>query len=253
MFKVLIADDEPLARESIKLLLAEQTDIAEVIEAEDGNQALLKSQQHQPELIFLDIQMPGQIGIKVAEQLPKNCVVIFVTAYDEYAVLAFELNAVDYLLKPFDDARFFQALERARKKILGYEFIDYKKVGQLIQHLKDEQEVRYKNRLIIKDPGRIRLIDVEQVNYITGAGNYAELHLLDGTSILHRETLTALEQQLDPEVFVRIHRSSIVRSCSVSELKPNENGDYTVILKNKAQLTLSRRNKLKLEAIIGKS
>ena len=108
-----------------------------------------------------------------------------------------------------------------------------------------------KSRLVVRDPGRIRLIDVKHVNYITGAGNYVELHLVDGKTVLHRETMTALEQQLDPDVFIRIHRSSIVRRSFVTELRPNDKGDYTVILESGDLLTLSRRNRDKIEALTG--
>ncbi|MFC3093851.1 DNA-binding response regulator [Alteromonas sediminis] len=250
MHKVMITDDEPLAREAIKLLLQEQTDVAEIIEAKDGNDALQQYQTHAPDIVFLDIQMPGITGIELAEQLQKECVVIFVTAYDQYAITAFELNAIDYLLKPFNNKRFYQALDKARNKIKEREVADYKQVGQLIRHMMDEQDRHYKSRLVIRDPGRIRLIDVDQINFILGAGNYAEIHTFDGNMVLHRETLSTLESQLDPNIFVRIHRSSIVRRSSVSELHPNEKGDYAVLLKTGESLTLSRRNKHKLAELM---
>jgi two-component system, LytTR family, response regulator len=251
MIKVLIADDETLARKTIALLLKDQQDIGEILQAANGNQALSLYQAEKPELIFLDIQMPGLTGIQLAEKVDPQCVIIFVTAYDQYAITAFELNAIDYLLKPYDDERFYRALDKARVRLREHQFGDYRQVGQLIRHMLDEQHRQYKSRLVIKDPGRIRLIEVEQVDYILGAGNYAEVHLFDGKSVLHRETLTSLEQQLDPEVFVRIHRSSIVRRSSICELRPNDKGDYSVILKSGQQLTLSRRNKHKLEELLG--
>lgn len=251
MLSVLVADDEPLARETIKLLLKTQPDIGKVLEAQDGNQVLEIFNQSKPDIVFLDIQMPGKTGVELAEQLPDDTVIIFATAYDQYAITAFELNAIGYLLKPFDDDKFYAAFHRARKQLKERTETDFSKVGQLIQHMVDEQDKPYKSRLVVKDPGRIRLVDVEQINYIAGAGNYAEVHLFDGNPILHRETLTSLENQLDPKVFVRIHRSSIVRRSSVTELRPNENGDYTVILKSGEQLTLSRRNKNKLEELLG--
>jgi len=250
MYNVMITDDEPLARESIRLLLNNQTDIGEIIEAKDGNDALQKYQAHSPDIVFLDIQMPGLTGIELAEHLKKECVVIFVTAYDQFAITAFELNAIDYLLKPFNNKRFYQALDKAKTKIKEREVADYKQVGQLIRHMLDEQKRDYKSRLVIRDPGRVRLIDVDQINYITGAGNYAEVHTIDGNMALHRETLTALENQLDPKIFVRIHRSSIVRRSSVSELRPNDKGEYLVLLKTGETLTLSRRNKHKLAKLM---
>jgi len=250
MIKVLIADDEYLARETIKLLLKDQADIAEVCEAEDGNQALQLIQQQKFDLVFLDIQMPGKTGIQLAEKLSPETVVVFATAYDQYAIEAFDLNAIDYVLKPFDDERFYQALEKAKKQISNKVATDFKQLSLLIQQMNEEKEKKYKTRLIVKEPGKIKLIEIDQIDYITGAGNYADVYLFGGKHILHRETLTSLEKQLDPAVFIRIHRSSIVRKASVNELRANDNGDYTVILKSGQQLTLSRRNKDKLEELI---
>lgn len=249
MYKVLVADDESLARETIKLLLSEQPDIAEVLEAADGNIALEKVQQHNPDLIFLDIEMPGMSGIELARQLPGDCVVVFATAFNEYAVTAFELNAIDYLLKPFDDERFYAALERAKQRHRENAGQDYSKISEAIQQILNGKSKTYRDRLVIRDPGRIRLVDVDNIDYICGAGNYAEIHLQDGKQVLHRETLSALEEQLDPADFVRIHRSSIVRRSCISELRPNDKGDYSVILHNGEVLTLSRRNRAKLDEL----
>ncbi len=250
MLEVLIADDESLARKTIRLLLQEQPDIKHIYEAADGNQVLDVFEKHAPDIVFLDIQMPGKSGIELANLLPEKTSIIFATAYDKYAIAAFDLNAIGYLLKPFDDERFYIALDKARKQVAERDAHHSTQVRELMQHVVDEHNQTYKSRLIVKDPGRIRLIEVEQVNYIAGAGNYAEVHLLDGKSVLHRETLTSLEKQLDPKVFVRIHRSTIVRRLSVTELRPNDNGDYCVILKTGEQLTLSRRNKDKLEQLL---
>ncbi|MCC2617887.1 LytTR family DNA-binding domain-containing protein [Aestuariibacter halophilus] len=249
MLKVLIADDEGLARDTVKLLLEEQSDIGMVLEAEDGLQARDMVIQHQPDIVILDIEMPGLSGIDVAREIPSSSIVIFATAYNEHAVAAFELNAIDYLLKPFEDERFFRALERARTKYRENHQQDYAKISNALQGLLAEQHQPFKTRLVIREPGRIRLVDVDQIEFITGAGNYAEIHLLDGKQVLQRETLTTLETQLDPEVFVRIHRSSIVRRSAVTELRPNDKGDYSVILRSGEVLTLSRRNRSKLEEL----
>ena len=248
MLKVLVADDEPLARETVKLLLDTRSDIAEVAEAHDGKHALDVVREFQPDVAILDIEMPGISGIELAKRLPPTCKVVFATAYDEFAVEAFELCAVDYILKPFDDERFFEAFNKAIVRKNGSE-TDFSQVNELIRQLLQEQTSCYRERLVIRDPGRIRLIDVDDIEYITGAGNYAEIHLSDGKHVLHRETLSALEEQLDPQAFVRIHRSSIVRRSCVSELRPNDKGDYSVILSNGATLTLSRRNRAKLEEL----
>lgn len=250
MYKVMIADDERIARNIIKLLLREQADIGEVIEAKDGNQALEYAVKFQPNIIFLDIQMPGQSGIQLADKLPAGSSVIFITAYDKYAVEAFELCAIDYLLKPFPDSRFYSALDKVRRRLQDERQQDHIQTGQLLNHLSTEKGNEYRSRLIVKEPGRIRFIEVENINYIAGAGNYAEVHLFNGNCILHRETLTNLEAQLNPNDFVRIHRSSLVRRKSICELKPNDKGDYSVLLKSGEQLTLSRRNKAKLNELI---
>lgn len=250
MINVLVADDEYLARETIKLLLKDLPSIGNVIEAENGKQALKMCQLHKPELIFLDIQMPGYTGIELMGKLPEDIVVIFATAYDQYAIKAFDLNAIDYLLKPFDDERFFDALDKAIQQIHSRKTTNFKEIGLFINMLSEQQERKYKTRLVVKEPGRIKLVEVEQINYISGAGNYADVYLFNDKHVLHRETLTSLESQLDPKEFVRIHRSSIIRKSSVSELKANENGDYSVILKSGHKLTLSRRNKDKLEELI---
>lgn len=249
MFNILIVDDESLARETIKLLLQDQDDVDNIYEAADGNKGLELAEIHRPQLAFLDIEMPGLSGIELAKRLPNDCVVVFATAYNEYAVTAFELNAIDYLLKPFEDERFYASLERAKMRFTEEKQQDYSKISEAIQKILNGANKTYRERLVIRDPGRIRLVDVEHIDYITGAGNYAEIHLQDGKQVLHRETLSALEEQLDPGTFVRIHRSSIVRRSCISELRPNDKGDYSVILHNGEILTLSRRNRAKLDEL----
>lgn len=248
MLNVLIVDDEPLARECVALLLKDEPMISNVHQAGSGNEAMLIAEQHTIHLAFLDMQMPGMSGLHLAKELPDSCMRVFITAYDQFALPAFEVNAIDYLLKPFSDERFKQALKKVFSKLPGLS-----EANSMAQQSPQPatSNVEYKNRLVVRDPGRIRLIDVDTVNYITGAGNYAELHLCDGKTVLHRETMTALEQQLDPDVFIRIHRSSIVRRTFVSELRPNDKGDYTVILESGDLLTLSRRNRDKIEALTG--
>jgi two-component system LytT family response regulator len=243
MFNVLIADDERIAREIIKLLLAEQPDIAQVFEAKDGYQTLECALKYQPDIIFLDIQMPGPSGIQLADKLPAKSNVIFVTAYDKYAIEAFELCAIDYLLKPFQDERFNMALDKVRRHTQESVTQMREDMGHVLGHLVEQRNEIYKTRLIVKVPGRIHFIEVKFINYITGAGNYAEVHLFDGSFVLHRETLANLEKQLDPGLFVRIHRSSIVRLTSICKLQPNQKGDYSVLLKSGEALTLSRDKK----------
>lgn len=249
MYRVLVADDERIARNIVTMLLKDQDDIAEIVEARNGNEALELARQVKPHIVFLDIQMPGQTGIQLAAHLPEDCVVIFVTAYDEYAVNAFELCALDYLLKPFEDERFYTSLARARRQLKEKTQPDHKQLSDMLVYALDEQKQTFRSRLVVKEPGRIRLVDVQDINFIAGAGNYAEVHLFDGSEILHRETLSTLETQLDPSEFVRIHRSTIIRRSCIEELRPSSKGDYLVTLKSGDSMTLSRRHKAKLSEL----
>lgn len=249
MLNILIADDEHLARETLKLLLSEIPYIGKVYEAKDGTEALKIAHEVDPDIVLLDVEMPGYSGLELAKHLPDRSTVVFATAYNDYAVEAFELSAADYILKPFEDERFELAIERAAERVRDKESQHFQSLQEAFQQLLRERQSEYRKRLVIKDPGRIRLIDVETINYIAGAGNYAEIHLNDGKTVLHRETLCELEKQLDPSLFVRIHRSSIVQRKHVVELRPNDNGDYSVILDCGETLTLSRRNRAKLDEL----
>ncbi|RDV28956.1 DNA-binding response regulator [Alteromonas aestuariivivens] len=250
MIKVLVADDECLARQAITIPLGRRPDVGVVYEAASGIRALELAEAHSPDVVFLDIQMPGLSGIEIASRLQGKAAIVFVTAYQEFAVSAFELGVADYLLKPVSEIRLYGALDKALKTYPpGNAYWP-----QQPRHGAESQSggsMAYKTRLVIKEPGRIRLVDVNDISYIVGAGNYAEVHLLDGSAILHRETMTSLEHQLDPVVFVRIHRSSIVRCGHIAELRPTNNGDYAVLLKQGQALTLSRRNKHKLAFLLG--
>lgn len=248
MLNVLIADDERLSRETMKMLLSERTDIDNIYEASDGKQALELAQRFEPDLVLLDIEMPQVNGMEVAQNLPVKSNVVFVTAYNEHAASAFELDAVDYVLKPFDDERFDKAISRVYARTHEESSQNVVQISEMLKQIIN-QENTYRERLVIRDPGRIRLVDVNDIVYISGAGNYAEIHLEDGKHVLHRETLTVLEEQLNPETFVRIHRSTIVKRSAISELRPNEKGDYSVILNTGDVLMLSRRNRTKLAEI----
>lgn len=245
-------DDEYLARQSVKMMLEKQSGVGSVFEAENGSEALKIFDDQHPDIVFVDIQMPGLSGIEFAKKLPDDCQVVFATACNEFAVEAFELNAVDYLLKPFDNDRFSQAWDKIQHKLKDNSLGDLpqEQIRKTAKGTQDNHERIYRKRLVIKDPGRIRLLDVDSINYISGAGNYAEVHLIDCNQVLHRETLTVLEKQLDPELFIRIHRSTIVRKDSVVELRPNERGDYSIVLKCGKVLTLSRTYKDKLNMLL---
>jgi two-component system LytT family response regulator len=250
--KVLLVDDEPLARRVISEMLKDDAEVEIIGECINGQEALEKIRAHAPDLLFLDVQMPLMSGFELLEALASEKMphVIFVTAYDQYAVRAFDVHAVDYLLKPFDNERFATALARAKEHIRA------ERKGELDQHilaLLDElkAESKYLERLIIKNGGRVSFIDVDDIDWIEAEGNYVSIHIGKKSHLL-RETFSHLEAQLDPKKFRRIHRSAIVRLDRIRELQPLFHGEYRVILDCGAQLTLSRNYRDNLQAILGK-
>ena len=238
----LIVDDEPLARAGIKHLLSSQQQFEIAAEADNGADALLLAEQLQPDIIFLDIQMPGLDGLNVFKQLASKPAVIFCSAYAEHAVTAFELSAVDYLLKPFSPERFQQALLKACGKIIGH----------LSLRSSDANSTDYVDRITIRDPGRLRIVEVNDISWIESAGNYVDIHVYSkAKSYLLRDTMAAIEKKLDPALFARIHRSSIVRKSDIVELRPGDKGDAEVILKCGTSLTMSRRHRAALAELFG--
>jgi two-component system LytT family response regulator len=253
--KTLIVDDEPLARERVSTLLQGEDGIEVVGECRDGLEAIAAIQQLQPDLVFLDVQMPGADGFQViqavgAEKMP---MVIFVTAYDQHALRAFEVRALDYLLKPFDRDRFHEALGRARTHVDQQETGD---LGRRLLALVKDRDLRPSapktDRLVVKSGGRLFFLRTDEIDWIEAAGNYARLHV--GTEAhLIRETMQSLESRLDPERFFRIHRSRIANMERIQELQPWFNGEYVVILRNGTRLTLSRGYREKLQERLGKA
>lgn len=238
--RALIVDDEPLARKRIKRLLADEADISAIDECGTGRDAIKIIQDASPDLLFLDVQMPEIDGFKVLqsireEQMP---VVIFVTAYDQHALKAFEVHALDYLLKPFKRDRFKRALERARIQLAkggGYEA--HAGLAALIAKLRADDN--YLSRFMVKSYNRVVFIKANEVDWIESAANYALLHVDDKTHIV-RETMQALEVKLSPKIFQRISRSVIVNLERVKELQPMGKGQYVIILVNGKRLTMSR-------------
>lgn len=250
--RALIVDDEPLARERIRTLLTGEPEIEVVGECGDGHKAVAAIRRHAPDLLFLDVQMPELDGFGVLQELGAQHlpVVVFVTAYDKYALRAFEVHALDYLLKPFDRERFHKALTRARAQI------QQQKSGQvserilaLLADLKGAP--KHLERLVIKSGGRVFFLRTEEIGWIEAAGNYVRLHA-GGEEHLLRETMSKLEEQLDPGKFLRIHRSTIVNLERIQELQPAFHGDYVVLLRDGTRLTLSRSYRDKLQEILGK-
>ncbi len=248
--RVVIADDEPLARRRIEDLLTKQKGIEIAGTAATGDEAVETIRRVHPDLVFLDVQMPGKTGLEVveaigAEQMPAT---IFVTAFDQFALKAFEIAAIDYLLKPFDDERFAQALKRARKSI------ELKEVGRiterLLQFLHQEPPQKYLERISVESRGQVRVVPVARIDYVTASGPYAELHVGDKTYAV-RERMQTLEEQLDPAVFFRIHRSAIVRLDRIETLLHRAGGDYALRLKDGTELDVSRARRDELEQRLG--
>jgi two-component system LytT family response regulator len=248
--RVVVADDEPLARRRMLRLLRDHDDEVDVVAVcETGAHAVEAIRETRPDLVFLDVQMPEMDGFQVIEavgieQMPA---VVFVTAYDAYAIRAFDVHAVDYLLKPFDRERFLQALDHARSQLLGVP----RNLGAQLRALLHEHlgGRKHLERLVIRSGGRIFFLEVAAVDWIEAADNYAELHV-GKQSHLVRHTLASLEARLDPEHFVRIRHSTIVNVRKVKELRPSSSGEYDVVLQSGAVLESSRRYRKKLAAIL---
>ena len=262
IFRVLIVDDEPLSRQWLEDLLAGDEDVEIVGMATNGQEAIEAIKKHGPDLVFLDVQMPGLTGIDVVreigpEQMP---VTIFVTAYDQYALRAFELAALDYLVKPFDEKRFEQSFARA-KRIINLQKMG-EMTGRLFKLVQEEEKdlkqeaskggksTKYLERIAVEMRGQIRIVPVEEIDFVTASDHYAELHVGENVYIT-RERMQALEDRLDPEDFFRIHRSVIVKLDRIESLLVGAGGDYAVKLKDSRRLKVSRSRREELEARLG--
>ena len=251
--KVLVADDEPLARERLSGLLTQEPDIEVVGQARDGEEAVTAIHDDSPDLVFLDVQMPQMSGFDVIEAVgtDKMPLVIFVTAYDQHALKAFQVRALDYLLKPFDRERFKDALSRARKQLERDENGDLgRRLLALVKDLRRDQPKS--DRLVVKSGGRLFFLRTDEIDWVEAAGNYVRLHVGPGSHLL-RETMNAIEGRLDPEKFFRIHRSRIVNMERIQELQPWLNGEYAVLLRTGTRLTLSRGYREKLQDRLGRA
>lgn len=232
--RALIADDEPLARKKIRTLLERETDVEVAGECGSGPEAAKLISELEPNLVFLDIEMPELDGLSLLERLgPQVPAVIFVTAYDQYAVRAFDVEALDYLLKPIDRRRFQTALDRARERLRP-----------------SEPEARALSRLLVRSGDRLQVLKVDDLDWVEAADNYVKVHALGQTHLL-RETLARLKSRLDPARFLRIHRSTLVNVERIHSLYPLFHGDQMVVLRDGTELTASRRYRRALEALLG--
>lgn len=244
MISTIVVDDESLARKRINRLLKKVDGIEVVGTCKNGEEAVEQIIKERPSLIFLDIQMPGKDGFEVIQEIEKEYYypsIIFVTAYDEYALKAFEVHALDYLLKPFEEKKFYESVERALKIIREAETRKmWHRLGNLMQ--KAEKSAEYLSRIMIKESDRIFFLPVEDIDWIEASGNYVCIHS-GGEQHMLRETMTNMEKRLDPNIFYRVHRSTIINLDKVKELEQWFHGDYQIIMENGKKLTLSRNYK----------
>lgn len=254
--RTLIVDDEPIARRGLRQQLRTEADVEIIGECANGREALAAIRKESPDLVFLDVQMPlldgfGVVNALGVEDLPA---VVFVTAYDEHAIRAFEVNALDYLLKPLNQDRFQKTLARIRRQLNGSsaEHLQ-RKLASLLHDLEEfkgeSNQVKCLERLVIKEAGRVFFLGADDIAWINAQGNYVELHTKDGTHLL-RETMNGMESKLDPHEFLRLRRSTIVRIDRIKELHPLFNGEYAVTLRDNTRLTSSRRYRHNLDALL---
>ena len=250
--RVVIADDELLARKFIRRMLKQDPEVEIVAECSNGADAVTTIRKEKPDLVFLDVQMPeiDGFGVLDAVKLDHLPEIIFTTAYESYAIRAFELHALDYLLKPFDQVRFKAALKYAKERFQVQDNDEKRlQIGTLLDSIRAQQQ--YLDRVIIRADGRITFLQTREIDWLEADDKYVHLHTGKGARMV-RQTLSAMEDQLDPKKFVRVHRSAIVNTDRIKELQPLFNGEHSLILEDGTRLTLSRKYKDKLFELLGK-
>lgn len=252
--RVLVVDDEPLARERVLALLEGHPDFQSIGQCGDGATAVETIREHAPDLVLLDVQMPEMDGFGVLAALAGTRLpaVIFVTAHDRFALKAFEVHAVDYLLKPFDKERLHTALKRAAEQLRREQAGELsQRLTALLSDVRPAAAPKALERIAVKSTGRVTFVKVADIDWIESSDNYVNLHA-GAESHLHRETMASLESQLPADKFMRISRSTIVNLDRIKELQPLFHGEYTVILRNGAKLTLSRSYRDRLDQLLGR-
>ncbi len=246
----LIVDDEPLAREGLRLLLSKDPEVSEIREARDGREGVAAIRERKPDLVFLDVQMPEMEGFEVVRSIGAQSMpaVIFVTAHDQYAIQAFEINALDYLLKPVIEERFVKALARAKDRIRSSTAADSnRQIIALLETIASPHN--YLKRLAVRSAGKTVFLEVEDVDWIGAAENYVELHCGRASHLLH-VTMNTLEKSLDPEVFLRIHRSIIVNRERIKEMESGAHGECVITLRDGVRLQSGRSYGDRLKALL---
>ena len=248
--RVIIVDDEPPARTRLRRLLKPYADIELIAECSDGAGAVQAIESTRPDLVLLDVQMPELDGFEVlrALDMPRLPAVIFVTAFDKYALRAFEVHALDYVLKPVEADRLGAALDHARRRIVEHRSATAG-LADLLRDLKSDGA--YLTRIPVRSEAKVRVIDLADVDWLSAADNYVTLHAA-GREYLVRDTLAALERRLDPQSFVRVHRSTIARLDRIAELMPDAHGDFIIRLKDGTRLDMSRTYRSTVEARFGR-
>jgi two-component system, LytTR family, response regulator len=236
MLKAIIIDDEKLARDLIKSFLTECTDIEVIKECEDGFDGLKSINEQKPDMVFLDVQMPKLTGLEILEVLDFKPAIVFTTAYDEYAIKAFEHNAADYLLKPFLKTRFFEAIEKVRDRIANRSE-DTSQLNNLVQTLVETKEIL--QRIVVKTGSKIKVIPVETIIYLQADDDYVTIFTKEG-KYLKEATMKYFESHLDPDKFIRIHRSYIVNINDIIQMELYEKESYMVSLRNGQKLNVSK-------------
>jgi len=250
--RVVVADDEVLARKFVRRMLKQDPEVEIVAECGNGAEAVAMIRKEKPDLVFLDVQMPEMNGFAVLDAVKLDHLpeIIFTTAYESYAIRAFELHALDYLLKPFDQVRFKAALKYAKERFLSQRDEEKRlQIGTLLESIRAQQQ--YLDRVIIRADGRISFLQTREIDWLEADDKYVHLHTSKGTRMV-RQTLSAMEEQLDPRKFVRVHRSAMVNTDRIKELQPLFNGEHSLILEDGTRLTLSRKYKDKLFELLGR-
>jgi two-component system, LytTR family, response regulator len=255
--RTIIADDEHLARKKLRVLLRSEPGVQVIAECQDGQQTIDAVKAQKPDLLLIDIKMPDLDGFQVLAQIAPDemPVVVFTTAYDQFAIRAFEAHALDYVLKPFDGERLHHAIERARSEFLKLHDRDLtRRILDLIAKNAEPkiQSRQVDDRMVIRSGGKVVFLDVSEIDWIEAAANYVKLNV-GKESYLLREGIGSISERLDPDRFVRIHRSVIVNVRKIRELQPCESGEYIAVLKNGKELSCSRGYRIQVQRLIGKN
>ncbi|WP_166335176.1 LytR/AlgR family response regulator transcription factor [Sphingobacterium chungjuense] len=247
MIKTILIDDEPLARSILLEYLQSHPDFEVVAECNDGFEGVKAIQQHKPDLVFLDIQMPKLTGFEMLELLDDQPHIIFTTAFDEFAIKAFEKNAIDYLLKPISPDRFEKSLDKFRSNFTTSTETKAKKTSEQLQESMEEQGLE---RIVVKNGSQIKIIPVQQINFLEAYDDYVKIHTTDGM-FLKNKTMSSFEKQLDAKQFVRIHRSFMIKVDQLAKIEPMEKDSYIAILHSGDKVNISKSGYARLKQVIG--